>query len=58
MCFIITMIGFILAFNFFNAGNLFLAAGSLLVSMFFIYLMIRNIIAVKKLREENKNDDN
>ncbi len=33
-----------------------LAGGSVLVSAFFIFLMIRNILHVKKIREE-KNDN-
>ena len=56
MCFIITILGLILAFNFYHAQELLLAAGSLLVSLFFIYLMIKNILFVKKLREK-KNDN-
>ena len=56
MCFIITILGLILAFNFYHAQELLLAVGSLLVSLFFIYLMIKNILFVKKLKE--KKDDN
>jgi len=58
VCFIISIIGLILAFNFYNAGELLLAVGSLLVSLFFIYLMIKNILFVKKLKEKKNNDDN
>ncbi len=54
MCFVISIIGLFLAFNFYNAGNMLLAAGSVLVSAFFIFLMIRNILHVKKKREEKK----
>ena len=56
MCFIISIVGLVLAFNFFMANKLLLAFGSLLVSAFFIYLMIQNILRVKKMREE-KNDN-
>ena len=56
MCFVISMIGLFLAYNFYNAGNMLLSAGSLLVSALFIFLMIRNILHVKKMRE--KKDDN
>jgi len=56
VCFIIAMLGLILAFNFYHAQELLLAVGSLLVSLFFIYLMIKNILFVKKLKE--KKDDN
>jgi len=47
-----------MAFNFFNAGNLLLTVVSLSVSAFFIYLMIKNIISVKKMKEEKRNNDN
>jgi len=56
MCFVISIVGLFLAYNFYNAGNMLLAGGSVLVSMFFIFLMIRNILHVKKIREE-KNDN-
>lgn len=57
MCFIVSIIMLVLAFNFFNAGSIFLAVGSLVISGFFIFLMIRNIQYVKKLKKE-KLDDN
>ena len=58
MCFIIAVIGLVLGFNFFMADNYLTATGSIVVSMFFIFLMIRNIQHVKKLKKEkeNKND--
>ena len=56
MCFIISIISAILAYNFFIAGNLLLAGGSALVCCFFIYLMVKNILYVKKLKE--KKSDN
>lgn len=58
MCFIISILGLVLAFNFFNAGNFLLTGISLFVSAFFIFLMVRNIISVKKLKQEKKNHDN
>ncbi len=58
MCFIISIVLLVLGFNFYNAGNTLAAGGSFLVSLFFIYLMIQNIRRVKKLKEEEKNDDN
>jgi hypothetical protein len=51
------MLGLFFAFNFFMAGEYLLSVGAVLTSVFFITLMIRNILHVKKLREE-KNDDN
>ena len=56
MCFIIAMLGLVMAYNFFMAGNLALALGCVVVSVFFIVLMVKNILHVKKLRE--KKDDN
>ena len=57
MCFIIAVILLVLSFKFYNAGSILLALGSLLISAFFIYLMIKNILHVKKLRESKKNDN-
>ncbi|MEN4045139.1 MULTISPECIES: hypothetical protein [Sulfurimonas] len=56
MCFVISIVGLFLAYSFYNAGNTLLAGGSVLVSVFFIFLMIRNILHVKK-RREKKNDN-
>ncbi|MCD6172283.1 MAG: hypothetical protein J7J96_00655 [Sulfurimonas sp.] len=58
MCFIISIVGLVLGFNFFMADNYFASLGSVAVSIFFIFLMIRNIQHVKKLKKEkeNKND--
>jgi len=52
MCFIVAIVMLILSFNFYNADNLLLAIGSLLVSVLFIVLMVKNILHVKKLREK------
>jgi hypothetical protein len=46
----------ILAYNFYISENLLLAVISALVSLFFIYLMVKNILYVKKLKE--KKHDN
>ena len=56
MCFVITIIGMVLGFNFFLAGNLLAASGSFVVSAFFAFLMIRNIQSVRKLKKEKKDD--
>lgn len=56
MCLVISVLGIVFAYIFYNAGNILLAGGSVLVSAFFIFLMIRNILHVKKIREE-KNDN-
>jgi len=57
MCFIIAVVLLVLGFNFYNAGSILLAVGSFVTSVFFIYLMIKNILHVKKLRENKKNDN-
>ena len=54
MCFIIAIVGLFLAVNFFLAGEILLGVGSLVVSTFFVYLMVKNILYVKKLKEEKK----
>jgi len=58
MCFIISILGLFFAYNFYHAGNLLLAGGSVVVSLIFIVLMVRNILDVKKMREGKKKDDN
>jgi len=56
MCFVISILGLFLAFNFYQAGDMLLAGGSVVVSLFFIFLMIRNILYVKKMKEEKMKD--
>jgi len=57
MCFIIAIVGLVIGFNFFMANNYIAAIGSIIVSAFFIFLMIRNIQHVKKLKQEKKDDN-
>ena len=57
MCFIIAMICLVFAYNFFMAGNILGAVGSLIVAIVFIFLMSRNILHVKRLKKEKKNDN-
>jgi len=57
MCFIISIIMLVLAYNFFMAQNFLLAIVSVSVSCLFIYFMIKNILHVKKLKEEKKDDN-
>ena len=56
MCFIIAIVGLMLAYNFFMVGNLLLALGSLSVALFFVYLMIKNILFVKNLKSKREDD--
>jgi len=54
MCFVIAIVGLVLAFNFFMADNYLASFGSVVVSGIFIILMIKNILHVKKLKSEKK----
>ena len=56
MCFIISIIMLVLSYRFFDVGDNLLAIGALIIAIFFIYLMIKNILYVKKLKKEK--DDN
>jgi predicted membrane protein len=59
MCFIVAMIGLVMSYNFFIADMLLASIGSFSVAIIFIYLMIKNIIFVKKHKrnkKEGKND--
>ncbi len=62
MCFIISVIGLILGVQFFMQGLHLYGSFAILVALFFIVLMIKNIIHVKKLRSDKKpkesSDDN
>ena len=62
MCFIISVIGLILGVQFFMQGLHLYGAFAILVALFFIGLMIKNILHVKKLRSDKKpkesSDDN
>ncbi len=56
MCFIIAIVLAILAFNGFMAGNLALGGFSAIGSLLFIVLMIRNIMLVRRERQNRKED--
>jgi hypothetical protein len=56
MCFIVSVISLAAAYSFFVHSNMLLATISVLFAMFFIYLMIKNIINVKNIK--SKNNDN
>lgn len=52
MCLVISMLMLFLSFSFYNAGSILQASGSLVAAIFFIILMVRNILYVKKLKKE------
>lgn len=51
---ILSIVLLVLAFNFFIAHNIFLAIGSLLGSILFIVLMVKNVLHVKRLKEKKE----
>jgi len=57
MCFVASIILVALGINFYNAGNIPLALGSFLFAALFIGLMVRNILYVKKMKREKKDDN-
>ena len=56
MCFVIAIVLAIFSFNAFMANNILVGSISMVASVFFIGLMIRNILHVKKIREENNDN--
>jgi len=54
MCLIIAVVLGVFAFNAFSSGNLMVGIFSVAASIFFIALMVRNILLVKKEREGKK----
>ncbi|MEA2110691.1 MAG: hypothetical protein U9P71_01450 [Campylobacterota bacterium] len=57
MCFIISAIGLILGAQFFMQGFYLYGTAAILVALFFIVLMIKNILHVKKLRSKKEMTD-
>lgn len=56
MCLVIAMVGLAMSYNFFITENYIASIGSFVVAIGFIILMIKNILHVKKLKKEKKND--
>ncbi len=54
MCFVVAVFTLIFAIDLFTKEMYVYASVSVAVSMFFVYLMIRNIIFVKKMKEKTK----
>jgi amino acid permease len=54
MCFVIAIVALVLSYNFFIADNFLAAISSVAVSIFFIYLMIKNILFVKNLKNKKR----
>ena len=58
MCFIVAVVSLLYAFVAFNAGNYASGGVAIVVALFFVGLLIKNINDVKKMRAERKTDTN
>lgn len=58
MCFVVAVIAGVFAFNAFMNGEVMIGVGALLTSLFFILFMVRNILRVKALKENEEKHDN
>ncbi len=56
MCLVIAFIAIIYAISAFNAGNMLLGSSGLLIALFFTGLLIRNVLHVRKIRNNMTND--
>jgi len=56
MCLIIAVFSLIYAFVAFNAGNYASGGVAIVIAIFFIGLLIKNVTDVKKMREERKEE--
>ena len=57
MCFIVAVVMSIFALNAFLTHEYLLGGSSTLIALFFIALLVRNVLYVKKMKEERKNDN-
>ena len=57
MCLVLSIIALVFSFNYYTNQNYSFAFVSLLVAIFFIALMLRNIKYVKKIKKEKKHDN-
>jgi len=56
MCLIIAVFSLIYAFVAFNAGNIASGSVAIVIALFFIALLVKNVTDVKKMREERKEE--
>ncbi len=56
MCLVISVIALALGYNFFMSENYIAGSASVVIAIGFIVFMIKNILYVKKLKKEKKND--
>lgn len=57
MCLVISILMLVLSFNFYFAQNIIASVGSFLTAVFFIWLMVKNIQRVRKIKKKDKNVD-
>jgi hypothetical protein len=57
MCLIIAFIAIVYAISAFYAGNTVLGLLAVVVALFFITLLIKNIVDVKKIRNEKRKEE-
>lgn len=55
MCLIIAFVAIVYAVSAFNSGDIALGFSALVIALFFTGLLIKNILDVKKMRNESKN---
>ncbi len=58
MCLIIAFVAIVYAISAFNSGEIALGFSALVIALFFTGLLIKNIMDVKKMRNERNNDKN
>ncbi len=56
MCFVISIVFLALGYNFFIVNNLVAAISSLAIALFFIYLMLKNVLFVKNLKTKKREE--
>ncbi len=55
MCLIIAFIAIVYAVSAFMAGDIALGASAVVIALFFTGLLIKNVMDVKKMRDEKNN---
>ena len=58
MCLIIAFVAIVYAISAFIAGDILLGLSAVLIAVFFTALLIKNVMDVKKMRNERNNDKN
>ena len=58
MCLIIAFVAIVYAISAFMAGEILLGLSAVVIAIFFTGLLIKNIMDVKKMRNEKTNNEN